>query len=466
MWLALLAALAPFQMGEEEAPALLERAEEAARAGRYREARRAYERLAARHPATAAGRIAERRSRPSAFLGWDRLVDHGPSSNRVDIVLMGDGYELEQLEAFDELAADIPPLFERQEPFREYWSYFNVLRASLVSAQNGVDGFGREYDTALGAYTLGTDAGHVGIDGERVAAMLAELSEHDGLTICFVKNGVAGTGGGGYAAIGGRDPRTTMHEWGHAFGGLGDEYDTPIARHQSPVGESPNVSASEDERHVPWAHWIAARHPSVGVYEGAAARVKGAFKPTSAGCLMGSASTHFCPVCTEALVLRIYSIVDPIERTSPEPQPLGIEEPFRVGEQGLSLRLVTMQPASHDLEVRWWILPAPRQPISGPPPAPGRTRAAPAIPPTRPPRTERGPLVPLDEPPARVTRLDSDGEHELRIQAADLAPGRYRVVCRVRDTTELRGERWPLVLKDELGLLESERIWWIEVPSH
>jgi hypothetical protein len=33
----------------------------------------------------------------------------------------------------------------------------------------------------------------------------------------------------------------------------------------------------------------------------------------------------------------------------------------------------------------------------------------------------------------------------------------------VRDTTELRGEKFPWVLKDERGLLESERIWWLEV---
>jgi hypothetical protein len=39
------------------------------------------------------------------------------------------------------------------------------------------------------------------------------------------------------------------------------------------------------------------------------------------------------------------------------------------------------------------------------------------------------------------------------------------VICRVKDTTKLRGEKWPWVLKDELGLLESERAWWIEVPK-
>ncbi|MEO6710412.1 MAG: M64 family metallopeptidase [Planctomycetota bacterium] len=190
---------------------------------------------------------------------------------------MGDGYELSHMKAFDKLAGDIPPLFERKEPFHEYWSYFNFLRASLVSGENGVDGFGREYDTALDAKTLNTFAGHVGIDAARVRMVLEQIPEHDGLAICFVKNGVAGTGGGGFATIGGRSADTTIHEWGHAFAGLADEY--------------------------------------------------------------------------EVLLIR---------------------------------------------------------------------------------------------PP-------------------DLEPGVYRVVCRVKDSTLLRGERWPLVLEDDQGFLESERVWWIEV---
>ena len=33
----------------------------------------------------------------------------------------------------------------------------------------------------------------------------------------------------------------------------------------------------------------------------------------------------------------------------------------------------------------------------------------------------------------------------------------------MKDTTELRGEKFPWVLKDDLDLLESERVWWLEV---
>jgi hypothetical protein len=61
-----------------------------------------------------------------------------------------------------------------QETLREYYPYFNFERAVLLSKEDGVDGFGREYDTALGGYTTGTFAGHVGIDHELVDKVLPQ----------------------------------------------------------------------------------------------------------------------------------------------------------------------------------------------------------------------------------------------------------------------------------------------------
>jgi hypothetical protein len=452
-----LTALLLLQSAEDEARAALLKAEDAARAGRYAEAHAAYERLARRSPDTAAGRIAERRSRPSAFLAWDWVVQNGPSSNRVDIVLMGDGYELAHLKAFAKLASDIPPLFQRNAVYREYWRYLNFVRADLVSAENGVDGFGREYDTALNAQTGETFAGHVVIDRGRVDAMLSELPEHDGLAICFVRNGVLGTGGSGFATIGGREFTTTVHEWGHAFGGLGDEYETAQSAHLGAPGRAPNVSDTPDPKRVPWAHWLEAKVPGVGVYEGAAERAKGAWRPTSTGCTMASGET-FCVVCQEALVLRIHAYVDPIDACAPAPQPGRSRESLPVGEEPLELRVTVMRPATHALEVTWWVLPEARFPKTGAGDAgtgDGSSRGPRD-------RTRRGPLPPIADEPFRVDR-GADAEHVLALSRQDLQPGRYRVVCRAKDTTKLRGEKWPLVLKDELGLLESERGWWVEV---
>lgn len=453
-WMTLALVLA---QGEEPEPAAtLERAQELACRGRYKEARELYARLGAEQPDTPEGRLAAQRAAGSALLGSCMLVDHGPPSNRVEVVLLGDGYELEHQRAFDELAEDVPPLFERVEPFREYWEYLNFVRGVCVSAEAGVDGFGRDYDTLLGGYTRETDAGHVGVDRRRVQDALAQIPGNDALAVVFVKLGVLGTGGGGIAVIGGRDARVVVHEWGHAFGGLGDEYSSHT-HERGPVRNGINVSATEDPEQVPWKHWLEARHPTVGIHQGASGQPMGAWRPTASGCLMNNAEV-FCPVCREALVLRIYSIVDPIDAIEPPAPPPGVREPILLWKDPVEIRVHTMRPATHDLEVTWWLEPASRYPVT--PVEPGTP------PPMRlatPDRRGRGRLTPPSSRPTKREGAGKDGIAALRLSRIDLDPGQYRITCQVRDTTELRGEKFPWVLKDDQDLLVSERVWWLEV---
>ena len=345
--------------------------------------------------------------------------------------------------------------FERQRVFREYYGYFNFRRFNLVSKDDNVDGYGREEDTALNGHTIGTIQGHVAIDGALARQMLGEAPANDQLAIVFVRVGVLGTGGGGIATIGGRSAKTTIHEWGHAFARLGDEYSSKT-HDRGGVSESVNVSAFEDPEKVSWAHWIAAKVPGVGMYEGASGQARDAWKPTSGGCVMESGE-FFCEPCREAIVLRIYSLVDPIDSASPEPHTRRHAESLRV-EDALEFEVQVLRPDKHDLEVRWWVLPEQQAP-QDPRGRDERYRSGFRN------RRARGPLSLILHDPVETTRPDRDGVHRLRVKAKDLEPGRHRVVCRVRDTTKMRGERFPWVLRDERGVLESERAWWIDVPD-
>jgi hypothetical protein len=270
-----------------------------------------------------------------------------------------------------------------------------------------------------------------------------------------VRVGVLGTGGGGVATIGGRSAKTTIHEWGHAFGRLGDEYSSKT-HERGGVGTAANVSASEDPEQVPWKHWLEAKVPGVGIYEGASGQVRGAWKPTASGCVMESGE-FFCPPCREALVLRIYQIVDPIESTGFPPIPYEHSADIELEDQ-FTFEVTVLQPDKHDLEVKWWVLPenrAPRPPRGRDPRYRKRFGD----------RRDRGTLAHIAAEPWKETRPDRNGVHELKLRARELDPGRYRVVCRARDTTKVRGDRYPWVLKDEHGVLESERAWWVRVPQ-
>ena len=442
------------------AGALLAKAEEQAEKGFYDQARRTYRKLVDEHADTPAGAIARRRSEPSAYLGRRDLVRNGPSANRVDVLLMGDGYTLKHMNAFDRLADDVPPLFERQATFREYYSYLNFTRVGLVSAESGVDGFGREYDTALNARTRGTIIGHVGIDYELTGARMDEAGEHDGLAIVYVKTGVAGTGGGGIAAIGGRGIRLTLHEWGHAFGRLQDEYSTHT--HDRGVPRSGiNISVTDDEEQAPWAHWLAAKVPDVGLYQGGAGQVRGVWRPTASSCLMNNAE-FFCRVCREALILRIYQLVDPIDAHYPPTVP--VESPVALlmrSDENLEFRVSVLQPASHALEVRWWLLKEVEAPRRGGSAVDGRYGPGEG---EFGDRRDRGAFHEVLVEPVSVSVHNRTGEHVFVLKPRDVRePGRYRVLCRAVDTTTLRGERWPWVLDDPHHLLQSERAWCVDV---
>ncbi|HIF40003.1 MAG TPA: hypothetical protein EYQ74_02745 [Planctomycetes bacterium] len=428
--------------------------------GKYAEARRAFAKVVERFPDSSAASAAKRRTRPSGFLGWTDILRSGDSANRVDVVIMGEGYTLDKQRAFDKLAANVPKFILRQKTLAEYEAYFNFIRANVVSAEDGVDGFGREYDTALGGKTLSTYAGHVGIENGLVREVLTDVPGNDGQAIVFVRLGVLGTGGGGVATIGGQSVKTVVHEFGHSFFGLGDEY-TSETHKRGKVRNAVNVSNTPDESEVSWAHWIEAEVPGIGVYEGAAGQARDAWKPTPGGCVMDTGE-FFCFPCREEAILDIYRLVDPIETCEPEAHPRGATTALELAGDALVFRVQVMEPSTHALEVEWHLVPealAPQGPVAS-----GRSGRSGRFGRSRGTRAARGHLAELQgEPLLEGANPKRGGWHTFTLKGRDLAPGRYRLICRARDTTRVRGDRWPWVLKDTDGVLESERAWWVDV---
>jgi hypothetical protein len=428
----------------QKAEAEFHRAEKAVADSKYEAARSLYSQVAKRYPNTAWGKLAGMRTEPTAYLGWGQLLRNGESSNRVDVVVMGDGYALDDQNEFEDIAKSVVDVFRQHKMLGEYFSYHNFVRINLTSKDQGVSGYGRTKDTALGGHIAGQIQGQVGIDQGKAMSMLNQLPEQDGYAIAIVKAGSSGTGGGGIAAIGGRADDTLVHEWGHAFGGLSDEYST-FTGHRGSPRNTVNVSTSEDPKQAPWKHFIDAGVPGVGAYRGADGRLKGAWKPTSGNCTMEN-GVQFCPVCREAMVLQIYRRVDPID--AHEPATVRDKRKAIRASDTMAFEVTVMQPKTHALDVSWYVLPA-----------------AQAITPTDdarlPDRLQRGKLQPIaakgDTTPA------AGGKHRFRPATRSLEPGLYQVVCRVRDDAKPSGQQWPWVLKDDGELLQSERVWWFEI---
>ena len=430
------------QSWEQDAAAAFAKAEELAAKGQYAAALAAYKKIAETWPATLGGSRSLWRSGLNSLLGWRFLVQSGPPENRVDVVIMGDGFTLEQQNSFDDIAKNVQRTFDKEKVLGEYYPYWNFVSCNVVSKEDGIDGYGRQYDTALGGHVVDIGRALVGVDANLVRRMLKELPAHDGVAIVFVKKGSGGTAGGGVATVGGRDDDTMVHEWGHAFGGLGDEYVDRTHRGEGRQGI--NTANTGDKAKVPWKHWIDAGAPGIGVYEGANGMQRGAWRPTASGCIMQQSNGQFCRVCREGLVLHIYERVDPIESVTPAPAKDAL--PCR---ESLLFQAKVMQPRKHPLDVRWYVFADGKAPAE--PRGPLRGDAGQ--------RSARGPLVAISDVPAAV------GVREFRFDPRGRKPGRYCLVLRVKDTTRMGDDGLPWVLKDDRGLCESERRWWISVKE-
>ena len=379
-----------------------------------------------------------------------RTVDierNGPSENRVDVVVLGDGYRLDQQNQFEDIARQVPKLFSHDPALGEYARYFDFVRVNLVSKDEGISGFGRKFDTALGGHVTGDvkGDGQCAVDHAKVRRVLEQVEPNDALAIVFVNKGTLGTGGGGIAVIGGRSDETVIHEWGHAFAGLADEYVRDSGHHSGT--SAPNVATTEDPKKVPWHHWLEVNAPSIGVYEGAAGRQRGAFKATTGGCVMEHGKTY-CRVCREALVLSIYRYVDPIEKAMPNPATA------LTLDKSLVFEVTALRPATHTLEVSWWLFPEAAAPPAPKGPERGGARKT---------RDARGPLPALAKKPTARTPPDALGKARWRLVPREHDAGRYVLICRVRDAAKMDGQELPWVLADPRDLLESERRWSIVV---
>jgi len=323
------------------------------------------------------------------------IEESGPAENRVDLLIMGDGYAADEQ---DTLAADALATLDNlrdKRPFGQYADFFNVALISTISAETGADHPGESLyaDTFFGcAYDcMGLDRLICCDDAAVFSVAGALYPAHD--VILLIVNDPEYGGSGGAIAVTSNNVQSfevPPHEFGHTFAMLGDEYDDPYPGY---VCEDifPNVSFTADADDLKWIHWVEDGTPlptpgsaaiddllPVGAYEGACYQPTGMYRPAPE-CLMRALGSDMCAVCAEALVLSLYGYVEPIDAFSPEgaaaegaagdtlefsveavaPEPDTLEYAWSLdgedlaGENGdsLELELVCISPGGHSLGV-------------------------------------------------------------------------------------------------------------------
>ncbi len=313
------------------------------------------------------------RAKPRAPAPLIPIQKMGDPATKVDLLLLGDGYTARESAKFVADARRLIAVLFATSPFKEHRSDFNVWGLCPPAAQSGISrpstGIYRDSISTYDAF--GSERYILAFDNQRLRKV-AQFAPYEFIEILV--NGRT-YGGGGifnlYSTVAVDNAFANyvfVHEFGHHFAGLADEYYTsPVA--YAPAGEriepwELNATAMLDKDNLKWKDLVAADTPlptpwnkeefeaysrdygrrraqlrkdnrpesemealfredrvrvdammakekyagKVGAFEGAMYEAKGYYRP-QVDCIMFSRTNYFCAVCGRAIekVVKLYS---------------------------------------------------------------------------------------------------------------------------------------------------------------
>jgi hypothetical protein len=355
---------------------------------------------------------------------FQTIINNGSSQNRVDIAVLGDGYTAGQLQQYQSNVLQFFQSVFTEEPYKEYQRYYNVHRIDVVSNQSGADHPERNpplfVDTALDAtYNCSNIQRLICVSSSKVNAVINRTlpAGYFDVILVVVNDPEYGGSGGSIAvaSINGAAVDLILHEVGHSFGLLADEYDgggPSCNPNVEPV--EPNATRETQRALIKWNIWIDASTPIPttstipalpGLYQGSKYCTIGLYRPTSVN-KMRALGFPFEQINVEQHVKRIYNFVSPLDSSAPSGATVSMTQA-----QTQSFSASSPQPLTHTLSIEW-----------------------------------------------RVDGQNRGGGSTFDLVGSTLTPGPHTVQAIVRDIT-------PFVRNDPNGLLDETRTWTVNVQS-
>jgi len=261
--------------------------------------------------------------------------DRGAANNRINLVFVGDGYLSSQLGQYaTDVQSGTARLFA-YEPFKTYQNFFAIFRVDVVSTVSGVtndptQGINRNTPLQMNFWCGGTErALCVNTTRARQYANNAPFPPDQVLAVAnsFKYGGVGypSLDVGTYAGSNSAAPEVAVHELGHSFADLADEYDyggpaTHAASEPAPADVSIYAKAQMLSQSRKWFRWLGVNDPAFDglhdTFEGADYSLYGIYRPTN-NSMMRSLYRPFNLPSAEQIIASIYKVVKPIDSVTP-----------------------------------------------------------------------------------------------------------------------------------------------------
>ncbi len=203
------------------------------------------------------------RSKPTSPGQLIELEKNGDPADKVDFLILGDGYQASELKKFEQDARRLLDVLFATSPFKERRKDFNVWAICPPSAESGISRPSSKIyrQTPLGStYDAFGSERYVLTFKNRAFREIASFAPYEFVEI-LANNRTYGGGGifglyGTVAAQSNQAPYLFVHEFAHHFAGLADEYYTsPVA--YAPATEriepwEPNATALLDPKNLKW----------------------------------------------------------------------------------------------------------------------------------------------------------------------------------------------------------------------